>query len=327
MRTRLRRTGKQITAALALLVALQAPGGQGANIEAELERARIALDEAAERLAELHQHHYSKHSGAKRAMLGILLGDEPNQDGVELVGVSPGGGAKVAGLEAGDILVRIGDTSLSDADDPMQALVDFMKAVVPGDTVEVAYVRDDELHEAVITTVAHAKIMSKVIYKDFSKELAQLGELEELEALGALGDLDVDLESFDNHAAFSLRGSDDGLRLQAVDGTLASYFDIDAGVIVLAAPEGSALQGGDVLLSVAGQDITKPSDVRRALRANAEDEIEVTLQRKGLTESVRVAREEIARAGPRGSKVIRLRMPDKHEADDSGDDEDKDSGG
>src|SRR5690606_37802918 len=58
-----------------------------------------------------------------------------------------------------------------------------------------------------------------------------------------------------------------GLNLAAVDADLGRYFGTDKGVLVLSTgPELDGLKAGDVILSVAGEDVDSPREVMEALR-------------------------------------------------------------
>ena len=126
----------------------------GDEFDRQLEEARQQVDEAAKVLGELYRQKYSIKGGENKAMLGIMLGDKASPDGVELFGVTPGGGAEQAGLEAGDVIVKLDDLSLSDVDSPMKAMSGYMKGVAPGDKVSVVFERDGESNEVMLTTQA-----------------------------------------------------------------------------------------------------------------------------------------------------------------------------
>ena len=59
-------------------------------------------------------------------------------DGVRLGSIVPGSGAERAGLQAGDVLVRLDDTGLQAFSD-LRALLDRHR---PGDTLQLVYLRD-----------------------------------------------------------------------------------------------------------------------------------------------------------------------------------------
>ncbi len=65
-------------------------------------------------------------------------------EGVQLLGVSPGGAAEEAGLRSGDVVTSINDESLTagSSQEANAKLLDFMQGVEEGDTLEVEYLRD-----------------------------------------------------------------------------------------------------------------------------------------------------------------------------------------
>ncbi len=77
-------------------------------------------------------------SGAGGAFLGIGADLRAGWDGVRLGSIVPGSGAERAGLQAGDVLVRLDDTGLQAFAD-LRALLDRHR---PGDTLQLVYLRD-----------------------------------------------------------------------------------------------------------------------------------------------------------------------------------------
>jgi hypothetical protein len=72
------------------------------------------------------------------AFLGIAADARAGWDGVRLGSIVPGSGAERAGLQAGDVLVRLADTTLLGFSD-LRALLDHHR---PGDTLHLVYLRD-----------------------------------------------------------------------------------------------------------------------------------------------------------------------------------------
>jgi putative serine protease PepD len=81
------------------------------------------------------------------AFLGIAADTRAGWDGVRLGTIVPGSGAEQAGLRAGDVLVRLDDTSLQAFPD-LRALLDRHR---PGDTLRLVYLRDGLDHETAVT--------------------------------------------------------------------------------------------------------------------------------------------------------------------------------
>ncbi|GAB7182474.1 trypsin-like peptidase domain-containing protein [Kitasatospora sp. Ki12] len=92
-----------------------------------------------------------KVTNSGRAALGITARTSFNQQfqpaGAVIVAVSPGGAAASAGLQAGDVITRIGDTQV----DSLNALTTTLAALTPGSKVTVTYTRDGASKTADVT--------------------------------------------------------------------------------------------------------------------------------------------------------------------------------
>jgi S1-C subfamily serine protease len=262
------------------------PPVYAAELEDQIAQARKQLDAAARQLAELHKQKFvwAEDGDHERAMLGVLLGDMEQQeraDGVELYGVTPGGGADAAGLKAGDLITKIDAVSLAEADDPLKALTGYMKNVEPGESVTVEYVRDGEALSASIATQARsAHVMRFIDGNDFDF------------------DFDFNFDEFTNGADFTAlipnirTGAERSPHLMAVEGDLARYFDVEEGVVVVSPPtENSELKGGDVILSVGDKTIDDLEEAERRLAA-IEGVATVDVKRSGKRRSVEVEQGE-----------------------------------
>lgn len=72
------------------------------------------------------------------AYLGSVPDFTPVETGVRISGVSPGSPAELAGLQAGDVIVRIGEQAVPD----LQGMTDVLRSHRPGDEVVVEFLRD-----------------------------------------------------------------------------------------------------------------------------------------------------------------------------------------
>jgi S1-C subfamily serine protease len=339
-------------------VALAAAGLSDAErqeLEIELEEARAQLDEAAERMGELHSRLYAMetvgHHGQK-PMLGVLVGERGPNGGLLLSGVTPGGGAEAAGMQAGDEITSVNDVDLTDADSAMKRLKEAMSGVRAGETVSVGYQRDGSFQLGDVTTQAKGVFimgmtgapavevdpealqeMAISITEQFTasrewvsalESLENLESLEELQALSVLENLEAlgELESLSAiapqvHKAIRVAGPG-GLRLESISGDLASYFGVESGVLVMAAPAGpdgepGPLRAGDVLLAIDGEPIRNPGDGFRSLMAgqHAADggstELTVEVMRQGVRELVVLTPSQIG--GDASSISIRSSTP------------------
>lgn len=278
-----------VTGALLMLASLalappaeagEAPEAVSSELEQRLAEARRQLDDAAQKLAELNREKYSRSpKNPRKAMLGILIDDNGSRGKLRLTGITPGGGAEEAGLKPGDKIVKLNGVPLGKPGaSPLGNLTREMKQVAAGETVTVVYERDGDEYPATIRTRGHEKEVTAT-----------------MEALKDRFGIDVDLEGLEegiaaaaqsvamSAAALGTSGMNMGgmqtqvidlsreqPRLIDLDENLGGYFGVDAGVLVIDAPQGSAeLRNGDVLLSLDDQPVTDAT-LAQALIAKAE---------------------------------------------------------
>ena len=111
--------------------------------QAQREIARVHRDLE---LAEGQRSRYAVRFPAERAVIGIVLGSD-EQDGVQVLGVSPDGPADRAGVRQGDVIIGINDQPLAEAADagtPRTALHQVMGQISAGDSVRLSVLRGDE---------------------------------------------------------------------------------------------------------------------------------------------------------------------------------------
>jgi len=235
-----------------------------AALEKQLKEARAKLNDAARDVADLSQQLYGgdRHDELMRyvqgrpqgAMLGINIEDAKGRDdAVEVVGVSPGGPAEQADLKTGDILVAMNGQSLraSGGRDPGAQLVELMRSVEPGQTVNVDYLRDGQKRSAAIKAAPAEPPIARILRERMPKQLPEGLQIPGFEAL--LGP----------ERQFR------SLELVAVTPKLGKYFGAEEGLLVVRAAEGQALplEEGDVLLSIDGRKPNGPGHAFRILRS------------------------------------------------------------
>lgn len=243
--------------------ATESPPPDRAAIEKQLAEARARLDDAARDVADLSRQLYGGHErdvvkvgqGRQRgAMLGINIGDAPQRDeGVEVMGVSPGGAAERSGLRTGDVIVAVNGKALRKSGDrtPSQELVEFMRGVEPGQVVTVDYLRAGKRLSAAVTTTRSETPMARILRDRMALPLPEGMELPDFEEMLGPG------RSFRS------------LELVQVTPGLGKYFGTDSGLLVVRVPAGGGLplEEGDVLQSIDGRTPDSPGHAFRILRS------------------------------------------------------------
>jgi membrane-associated protease RseP (regulator of RpoE activity) len=250
-------------------------------LEKQLQAAREQLDRSAREVAELSRQLYG---GAEEEVMRFVQGRPPGsmiginigggavrEEGVEVVGVSPGGPAELAGLKAGDIVTAVDGQALKRSGErgPNAQLIEFMRGVEPGRVLKVDYLRDGQRRSASVTAAQAAPPMMRVLRERLAGPLAEGLALPGLEGL---------------------LGPERGFRpLELVPLTpkLGQYFGTDRGLLVVRAGEspGLPLEEGDVLLTIDGRTPESPGHAFRILRSYQPGEkvqLGVMRQRKPL---------------------------------------------
>lgn len=225
-----------------------------------------------------------------RAHLGIEIRpdqpDDADATGVRILGVRPGSPADEAGLREGDVIVSLDGRSLleplpdpereddldSDRSAPVQRLTLLLGDREPGDTVEIAYLRNGERGSATV----------------------ELGPGPDIRRFGRRG-AGADARRMERlpfperplRPGLPLRRGGPGplgIRAQTLGPELGSYFGADEGALILEVAEDSplGLRPGDVVLSVGERPVRDADDLRRILRSYERgDDVELAVRRQG----------------------------------------------
>jgi len=202
--------------------------------------------------------------GGHQARLGVLVNSETDAAtdtlGARLEAVTPGGPAGNAGLKAGDVITRVNNVPLGrtpgtgDAS-PGQRLMDLVRALEPGDSVQVEYRRGGDVRKA--TLVAEATAMGGPVPRD-GQGMARV------ELPGPMG-----LPFFGPGANLSFCFGDAWCDMELVNlnPDLGEYFGTKEGILVIKAPADSSLplKSGDVILTIGGRRPTSSAHTMRIL--------------------------------------------------------------
>ncbi|MGQ0721194.1 MAG: PDZ domain-containing protein [Candidatus Eiseniibacteriota bacterium] len=204
---------------------------------------------------------------------GVLVG--------QVVEDSP---AEKAGLRAGDIVLSVDRKEVGTPSE----LVDAVRDREAGESVSVSILRDGKTREIDV------KLGEAPTFGERLEDGSRAGLHDLRRRLDRVRDLRVP----GKHGFL-------GVVTQPVDGGLAEYFGAaEGGALVSEVVEDSpaeklGLRAGDVIVEVAGEEVTDPGDLRRAVakHEDGEDEVEVAWIRAKQRQSGRVALE--MREGPR----------------------------
>ena len=112
--------------------------------------ARQIAELTVERLPQLERYRQRfEFFATDRPRLGVTIGgsEKGPVEGIAVLGVTPGSAAEDAGIRAGDILTSVNGESLS-AESPDEAtnrLLDFMRGIEAGDTLDLESLRDGKV--------------------------------------------------------------------------------------------------------------------------------------------------------------------------------------
>jgi membrane-associated protease RseP (regulator of RpoE activity) len=280
-----------------------------AALEKQLQAARQQLDKSAREIADLSRQLYGGeggdvmsfvHGGPRGSMLGInISGGAPRDEGVAVVGVSPGGPAEQAGLKAGDVVTAVDGKALRRSGERSASaqLVEHMRGVEPGKVVKVDYLRDGKQRTVSVTTAPAEPPIVRMIRRQ----------------VGGPGGDDMPLPGLElllgrEHAFHSLE-------LVSVTPKLGAYFGTDRGLLVVRAPaaKGLPLEEGDVLQTIDGRAPDNPGHAFRILQSyqpGDKAKLGVLRQRKQLVLEATMPAPEAGDMGPHQMHQFReLRIP------------------
>lgn len=278
-----------------------------AAIEKEMSDLQARIGELAERMAALSLKVGNDASATalryladtNRGMLGVAV--DPDDDGIHVDAVTPGGPAERAGLKAGDVITAINGKAMSWDDASLPAgLLNSMTAfsdLKAGAPVKLTVLRDGKVLHLTATperlsgsdwqaTVRAAEraaqaASAQVNSPEFQTQIRQ----QIAEALDhASGATRSAIKISHGGPGWDITAPWWGLNLASLSPELGQYFGTDKGALVLSrdAKRYPALEPGDVITQVGSTPVTGPQDAMRAfLGAPTDKPVEVTVRRHG----------------------------------------------
>lgn len=208
------------------------------------------------------------HEDANRAMLGVT----PDEDakGAKITAVSEGSAAAKAGLKKGDIITRIDNEKITEADDVSR----IIRSKKPGEKVNITFLRDGkEQKQAVELGKWKGAVMPKLPTVTMPQEWR--GELPRIETMpGGQGFV---ISGPAPKLGLSIQDTDDGKGVKIIE----VDEDSNAGK--------AGLQEGDIITRVNDREVNSTDEVTRLVReSRGKPSMQFQVQRKGKTQTIEV---------------------------------------
>ena len=284
--------------------AAQTPPANQDQLRQELRDAQKQLAEIGRRVAELSaqiggdpaQVQMFRYLGnPDRAVIGVILGDG-SASGVRVEGVTPGGPAEKAGLQAGDTITGVRGASIK-GERPTLALREALKDLKDGDKVSLSFARDGKSQSVDVVAARQG---------NFDAFASRGGpgfvfESRNGETITFPPEMDPEIQSVVERAMHDAEGlrlnvmsmsALGGLHLTAVNQELGRYFGASEGVLVLEVDSElyPDLQAGDVILEIDGKAVKDSRDAMREMsRQDPSRQVELKLLRDRVPQLVKIS--------------------------------------
>ena len=204
---------------------------------------------------------WSSEDGPKKAFLGVTT--DKADGGAKISDLSKDGAAEKAGLKEGDIITRVGTTTISDP----ETLSDAIAALKPKDNVKIYYKRDGK-ENSTIATLGNRKTMAYSFSSGGDNAFA-MPKMDVMPRINISPDDWQGMEQFQNGSNnFNfMRRQKLGLKIQDTeDGTGVKILTVENG----SAAEKAGLKADDVVTEIGGKKVLNTDDAREQLQENAE---------------------------------------------------------
>lgn len=208
-----------------------------------------------------------------QGFIGVQM-DQATDSGVPIVRVFEGSPASVAGIEVGDVILKVHDSEISKLDDPIASTVELINSNPPGTTIQITLLRANNEITLDVTTARRSSI-------DFENTFSI--------------EIDSVLQNLTDRFETILRESREirkTIYIMEIEETFGRYFGVENGVLVIAAKEGGEIQPGDVLLKIDDQPIQTTSQATSLMQA-ADDEFTILVKRDNREERITLRKDQL----------------------------------
>lgn len=243
-----------------------------------------------------------------RSWIGVVLGEDQGAGGVPVAGLTPGGPARRAGLERGDLIVSFNGQTLGN--EGAHELRELLKETEPGETITLEVIRGDERLELDVEPGAPGMHLG-IDLEDLKQRLEE--GLPHVANLVMPGGDDAPFQGLRNmtiRLPAMAKTLGPGSNLVANHDGLAPYFGTAEGILVVRidADNPFGLLSGDVILKINDQVVARPADIaQRLMSIEPGDTVILDIVREGLdrTLDAQMPERSIGRIGAliRGSGI------------------------
>ncbi|HCK21669.1 MAG TPA: hypothetical protein DHW15_05775 [Bacteroidetes bacterium] len=204
-----------------------------------------------------------------KAFLGIITGNTKDRKGVVVKEVVPNSAAAAAGLQEGDILLKVNDMTVESSNN----LIEILGAFQPGETVELNYLRNGATINTTAALKQNENYFESQEWEDYGERWEEWGEAfqERWENWGEQMEAYFNEENMREEKAFLgvyLEGADNGVLI--------------TGVAENSAASAAGLQKGDIITGIDGTRMTSHEAVADyVLSKKGGDNIKIEYMRKG----------------------------------------------
>ena len=208
-----------------------------------------------------------------QGFIGVQMMDQPTDSGVSIVKVFEGSPASVAGIEVGDVILKVRNEEISKLDNPIASIAELINSNPPGTTIQITLLRANNEITLDVTTARRSSI-------DFENTFSI--------------EIDSVLQNLTDRFETMLRESRElkkTIYIMEIEKTFGRYFGVEKGVLVIAAIEEGEIQPGDVLLKIDGQSVLTTSQATSLMQA-ADDEFTILVKRDNREERISLRKDQ-----------------------------------
>ena len=219
-------------------------------------------------------------------VIGVLL-SEATDTGVPIQEVYTGAPADIAGIQADDEILAVGNIELSDLDNPAAFAGAFIGLKQPGSIIHLTIKRDRKRQD---TSVAVIDRDSLNVFPSPTSAWATTLENVWNPETGGYTEF-----SGTGGPTYTLRvpSTDNKIFVMEIEEEFGDYFNVEYGVLVLKAGDVEGIQAGDILLEIDEKPVRSLSQAFRH-KQDADSDVEILLKRNKREKSVTLDKDKFS---------------------------------